>query len=117
VSGSPATRAAAGIGIATTVIGTALVVAPARIGRLVSVDDVLGRRIIGLADLALVPGLIAGRPRWPWVGARAALNLVIGAYLLERGDGVRVRGAAAALAALTAGDTRLAVRLRRSADA
>jgi hypothetical protein len=37
-------------------------------------------RLVGLADLVLVPGLLRGEPRWPWMFGRAALNLGQAAY-------------------------------------
>ena len=30
----------------------------------------------------LVPGLLRGEPRWPWMVGRAALNLAMAAYLM-----------------------------------
>ena len=46
-------------------------------------------RLLGAADLVLVPGLLAGRPRWPWMAARAALNLAQAGWLAgaAAGDG------------------------------
>ena len=38
-------------------------------------------RGIGASDLVLVPGLLRGSPRWPWMLGRAALNLGLVAYL------------------------------------
>ena len=38
-------------------------------------------RALGVSDLVLVPGLLWGRPRWPWMVGRAALNLAQAAYL------------------------------------
>ena len=43
-------------------------------------------RLVGLADLALVPGLLRGEPRWPWMVGRAALNLGQAAYFLGVAD-------------------------------
>ena len=42
-------------------------------------------RLIGAADLVLVPGLLRGEPRWPWMIGRAALNLAMAAYFLGVG--------------------------------
>ena len=111
-----ATRAATGIGVVTAVIGSALALAPARAGQVARFDDENGLRAIGLADLALVPGLVAGTPRWPWMAGRGALNLAIAAYLLARAGGenaVGLRAAAAALTTVTVGDIRVACVLRR----
>jgi hypothetical protein len=112
-----ATRAATGVGLITAVIGAAIALAPARAGQLMRIDDENGLRAIGVADLALVPGLLAGTPRWPWMAARAALNLAMAAYLLDRAreqNAARPRAAAAALGALTVGDSRVAWALRRN---
>ena len=38
-------------------------------------------RAIGLSDLVLVPGLLRGRPRWPWLIGRAAMNVAVAGYL------------------------------------
>jgi hypothetical protein len=72
-------------------------------------------RAIGIADLALVPGLLTGRPRWPWVAARAGLNLTIAAFLVASrpcGQTPRPLAAAAALIAVTMRDMRVAATLR-----
>ena len=70
-------------GWATLVIGTALVVAPRRASRPLGLEghDV-AVRVIGVSDLVLVPGLLRGSPRWPWMTARAAFNLGDAVYLL-----------------------------------
>ena len=69
-------------------------------------------------DLVLVPGLLLGRPRWPWMAARAALNLAQAGWLAgaarRSDDPALARGAAAALAALTLVDGPAAVALRRA---
>lgn len=101
----------------TLVAGTALAVAPGVFARPVGLDGQdLAVRAIGVSDLILVPGLLGGRPRWPWMVARAALSVAQAAYC----DGVaprarnagRVRGAAATLAGLAVMDAVTAVRLR-----
>jgi hypothetical protein len=113
-----AERSARGIGIITSLIGIALLVAPSQIGRLLRTGDHPGAlRAIGASDLALVPGLLAGRSRWRWMTARAGLNLVIAAYCLwlvrrERAVGGMI--GAAAMAVATAADSRTIVALRRA---
>ncbi|MGE4424888.1 MAG: hypothetical protein AB7G37_00385 [Solirubrobacteraceae bacterium] len=75
-------------------------------------------RAVGLADLILVPGLIGGRPRWPWMVGRAAVSLMQGAYV----DGVSsqasrpraARRTAAVLYGFAAMDTATALILRRA---
>ena len=70
-----AERRAVAIGVITAVAGGALVRAPGRAGAVVGIADTRLARLVGVADLSLVPGLIAGHPRWPWLAARAAFNL------------------------------------------
>ena len=98
------TGTAASIGVITAIAGSALLVAPDTVGRLIGLDNPSIARAIGVADLSLVPGLVAGRPRWPWVIARAALNLPMAAVCLrDAGSTSRRRNARAfATAMLTA---------------
>ena len=74
-----ARRTAATVGVATSVLGATLVWTPDTVARVMGLRHPRPVRIIGLADLALVPGLIAGRPRWPWMAARGGLNVAIAA--------------------------------------
>jgi len=114
MSSQAAKRTATTVGVATTVIGGGLTWAPETVARALGVRRPGPVRIIGLADLALAPGLIAGRPRWPWMAARAALNVVIAAYLLDdarQTSNSRPRSAALALAAITVADCATARRL------
>ena len=93
-----AERAAVRVGVITTVIGGALTAAPA-------LTSPQAARVVGLADLALVPGLLRGRPRWPWLAARAGLNLAIGGYaVVTPRRNRRAFVAVAALAAATLSD-------------
>ncbi len=103
------------VGVATLVIGGALVGAPKAVGGPVGLDA-QGARAIGLADLALVPGLLAGRPRWPWMAARGGLNLLIAGYGRRRnaGGAPRVGVLAKALVGITVADGAAAVTLWRS---
>ena len=75
-------------------------------------------RAIGAADLALVPGLLRGRPHWPWMAARAALNVAQAAcvrQLARRAEQPeRAQAAAGVLLGLTLPDGATAVALRRS---
>jgi hypothetical protein len=75
-----AERAAVRVGVITTVIGGALATAPARVGPLMGLTNPQAALVVGLADLALVPGLLRGQPRWRWLAARAGLNLAIIGY-------------------------------------
>ncbi|MDQ2727332.1 MAG: hypothetical protein M3Y91_05615 [Actinomycetota bacterium] len=63
--------------IGTLVVGAALAALPGPIARLLGAGrHVAGVRAMGVADLALVPGLLAGRPRWVWAVVRTGLTLV-----------------------------------------
>ncbi|MEU4472936.1 hypothetical protein [Micromonospora sp. NPDC023888] len=72
---------------------------------------------VGLADLVVGSGVLCGRPRWPWMAARAALNLVLaGCYAAEanRPDGNgRARAGAIAMASLTVVDATLTLALAK----
>jgi hypothetical protein len=105
-------------GWATLVIGAALVVAPRRTTRPMGLDgEEVAARVIGVSDLVLVPGLLRGTPRWPWMTARAAFNLGDAVYLLRAASRssspAKVRVGAAVMAALTAIDGKAAYELRR----
>jgi hypothetical protein len=108
-----AERAAVGAGVATLFIGAGLALAPGRVGPVLGLVEPTGARAVGVADLALVPGLIAGRPRWPWMAARAGLNIAIVAYAhkLHRQGAPRAGAAARALLGITVVDTAAVVTL------
>lgn len=120
----PSTRdagapAATTVGVATLLIGGALLAAPTRLGPVLGLADRRGTQLVGALDLALVPGLLAGRPRWPWLAARAALNVATAGYALSQttsdaGLTTRARAFALALSAATVADTRTAATARRS---
>jgi hypothetical protein len=101
-----ALTAARTAGVATLVIGSALVLAPRRVGPLVGIGDPRTARAAGLLDLTLSPGLLVGAPRWPWLAARAVANVATAA-VTGRG-GWSGRATAASLMALTAVDGRAA---------
>ena len=65
-------------------------------------------RLIGASDLVVVAGLLRGTPRSPWMVGRAALNLVIAAYLKAAAPESRspelLRGGARVMLGLTAVD-------------
>jgi hypothetical protein len=113
-----AQRSAAVVGLITLGIGIAAVAAPTRVGRLLRTGNhPVALRAIGISDLALVPGLLAGRRRWRWMTARASLNLVIAAYCLwlaRREDVVGAKIGVAAMVVATAGDSRIILALRRA---
>ena len=109
-----AQRTATAVGVTTTGIGVALTWAPDAVAQALGLRHPRSVRLIGLADLALIPGLLAGRPRWPWMVARAALNVAIAAYLLDDArhtSASRPPRIALLLAAVTVADAGTARRL------
>lgn len=112
-------RAALLVGIGSAVIGGALVAQPARFGPALGLVGDTDARLVGALDLALAPGMLWGRPRWPWAVVRAAGSVAIAGFCLSRGHGTvqwsRTRTAAAGLLGLGVGDLALARSLRRGA--
>ena len=103
----------------TLVAGAALALAPSATTRPIGLEDhEAGVRLVGLADLVLVPGLAAGRPASSWMTARAALSLAQAAYV----DGVAPRArspraakaAAGTLLGLAVMDASTAIALKRA---
>jgi deazaflavin-dependent oxidoreductase (nitroreductase family) len=93
------------VGVLTMAIGAALLRWP-RLGRVADLE-VRDTRLIALLDLVVAPGLIWGRPRRPWLFARAGANVGIAAILMRRRSRAG-RVIAAGLAAATASDLQLA---------
>ena len=107
------------VGCVTLAAGAALVVAPGRAtGPLGLEGQDTAVRAIGVSDLVLVPGLLRGSPRWPWMVARAALNLAVAAYLHrvapQSSSPRALKGAAGVMAGLTAVDGATGLALRRA---
>ena len=105
------------VGTITLAAGAALIVAPQLATRPLGLEgQEAGMRAIGVSDLVLVPGLLRGEPRWPWMIGRAAVNAAVGGYLQgvasQSSKPALVKGAAAAFAGLTVidGATGLALR-------
>jgi deazaflavin-dependent oxidoreductase (nitroreductase family) len=97
------------VGIGSLAIGTALLLWPQRLGLVAGLDS--GEtRLAALGDLAVVPGLVWGRPRWPWMLARGGVNLGIVSLLL-RHRSPRARVGAASLGLLTAADLQVVATL------
>jgi hypothetical protein len=95
------------VGWITLAAGAALLAAPGRTAAALGLEGQdTALRLLGAADLALVPGLLADRPRW--MIARAGLNLAQAAYLLgvapQSSQPDRVKAGAAALLGLTVVD-------------
>jgi hypothetical protein len=108
------------VGAVTLAIGGALVAAPQlATGPLGLTGKDTAMRALGAADLALVPGLLRGNPRWPWMTARAALNVAQAAYLLraapQAGKPALTLAVGSTLLSLTAADGATALALRRAA--
>lgn len=106
-----ASRSATLVGCGSGAIGAVALLAPKRINKLLGISNDPAMRTIGVADLALVPGLIGGRQRWRWIAARAALNLaIVGVFLRSRSGAStpsRPLAAAVGLAIVTVGDLRV----------
>jgi len=76
-----ADRAATRVGLVTVLIGAALTVAPQKMSRVLRFGGhARAVQVVGLADMALVPGLVFAQRKGNWMAARAALNLLIAAY-------------------------------------
>ncbi|HEY2223196.1 hypothetical protein [Actinomycetospora sp.] len=114
-----AVTAATGVGLITLGLGAALAVAPRAAGGTLGVpgDADVGLRVVGIVDLAIAVGLLAARPRWPWLLARAAANPPTAAYLAALGRrhrATRLYPVAAFIAAVTAADLHACLVLRAS---
>lgn len=106
-----AAAAARAAGFSTAVLGVAVLSAPRRLAAISGVRHASTLRVIGIADVLLAPGLIAGRRKRGWLIARAVANGV-SAGLLARERGPMARTVAAALAALIVLDLKAASALR-----
>jgi len=110
----------ASVGYVTTATGAALLAAPGLSARHLGLEgQETALRLIGAADLVLVPGLLRGEPRWPWMIGRAALNLAMAAYFFGVGGKSReAKVTAYSLLALTVvdGATGVALLSRRTSD-
>ncbi|HYH90513.1 MAG TPA: hypothetical protein VEX67_14850 [Solirubrobacteraceae bacterium] len=107
------------VGCVTLAAGTALVAAPGTLtGPLGLEGQDAAVRAIGVSDLVLVPGLLRGRPRWPWMIGRAALNLAVAAYLhgvAEQSSSPELaKGGAGVFVGLTVMDGATGLALRRA---
>lgn len=77
-------RLATTAGIVTSIAGTALLGAPDRVGPVIGLTEKRDAQLVGALDLALAPGLIWGRPQWPWLTVRAISNLATTGFVLRR---------------------------------
>jgi hypothetical protein len=105
-------------GVVTAIAGSALLCAPDRLGPVIGLTSRRDAQLVGVLDLALSPGLMFGRPQWPWLAARAASNVATGVFALRRAeDGASRRNArifSALLAVATVTDVRALRALRRA---
>lgn len=102
-----AERTATAVGAISATLGAVILLAPDATGRLLGVRPDTGLTAIGVVDVAVGIGLLAGRPRWPWLIARAAANPPSAWWFARAGRRDGARGAliaAAAVAAVTVGD-------------
>lgn len=114
-SGSPQ-RLSAIAGVFTAIAGSALLIAPHRLGPVIGLTAKRDVLPVGCLDLALSPGLVFGRPQWPWLAARAMSNVATSVLVLQRARDATTRRNArifsAALAVATITDVRAARALR-----
>lgn len=110
-------RAPTVVGALTAGIGAALLSRPGAAASVLGVpDDVQAMRLLGAADLVVAAGLLAGRPRWPWMAVRGALNVPTAVYAVTASARAPrawpLRAIAAGLLVATVVDLRTAARLR-----
>ena len=95
-------RMATTAGIFTAVAGSVLLAAPERLGRLIGITAKRDAQAVAIVDLVLAPGLIFGRPPWPWLAARAVSNIATTVFVLQRAGDASSRRGAGAFSALLA---------------
>jgi hypothetical protein len=107
-------------GVVTAIAGFALLRAPDRVGPLIGLAAKRDAQLVGILDLALSPGLLLGRPRWPWLMARAMSNVATAAFVLDRAsDEASLRNArmfSGIMVLATFADVRALRALRRTAQ-
>lgn len=89
-------------GVVTAVAGSALLVAPTRLGPVIGLSAKRDAQLVAALDLALAPGLVFGRPQWPWLAARAVSNVTTAVFVLLRAEGARPQRLARVFSALLA---------------
>jgi hypothetical protein len=107
------------VGCVTAAIGAALAAEPRLATGPLGLDGHdAAVRAIGASDLLLVPGLLRGRPRWPWMAVRAAFNIAVAGYLHratpQSSSPRAARAGAGVMAGLTLVDGATAAALRRA---
>lgn len=73
-------RTATEVGLITAVAGALLLAAPGAVGRRSWIEDPNQARLLGLVDVVIAAGLLAGRPRAPWMAARVIANVGTAAF-------------------------------------
>ncbi|MDP9417523.1 MAG: SRPBCC family protein [Actinomycetota bacterium] len=116
---------ARGLGLFSLALGTAQVLAPQRVARRVGLDDTATTRdvmrLVGIRELAVVPGLLAGPAPRGWLLARVGgdvMDLALLGRALDRKRGAdrdMATAAVAAVAGVTALDLLAVRRTRRPA--
>jgi hypothetical protein len=71
-------------GVVTAIAGSALLCAPDRLGPAIGLTDRRDAQLVGALDLVLSPGLLFGKPQWPWLAARAASNVATAVFTVRR---------------------------------
>jgi hypothetical protein len=112
-------RMPAFVGCVTLAAGLAMIAAPRLATETLGLEgQETAMRAIGVSDLILVPGLLRGSPRWPWMIGRAALNAAVAGYLhgasAQSSKPGLVKGGAAAFVGLTMVDGATGLALRRA---
>jgi hypothetical protein len=107
------------VGCVTAATGAVLVAAPRLATGPLGLDGQdAAVRAIGASDLLLVPGLLRGRPRWPWMAARAAFDVAVAGYLhratAQSSSARAARAGAGVMAGLTLVDGATAMALRQA---
>lgn len=116
MAGESTERLADVVGWVTLGFGAALTVTPRRSAAVLGLGDRPElATVVGLTDLVVGSGILRGRRRWPWMAARAALNLALaGCYATEAsraGGDSRARAGTIAMVSLTVVDTALTLAL------
>jgi hypothetical protein len=71
-------------GVVTAIAGSALLCAPERLGPVIGLTERRDAQLVGVLDLVLSPGLLFGKPEWPWLAARAVSNVGAAVFTLRR---------------------------------
>ncbi|MDO9409339.1 hypothetical protein [Patulibacter sp.] len=92
-------RMAVAVGAGTVAIGAALLAAPEAVGGRAWIRSPAQARVLGLVDVVIAVGLLSGRRRAVWMGARAVASVGTAAFFAD----IARRGPATRGPALLAG--------------